>query len=303
MKMQIAFRETSTVRHGHRVAMAAGVIEVGPEDTTDYEEKGLVFRFDFIPGVAHPVGVSTHWPPHKLKSKWGHLDGELEVGTLEGLLTTDIERAIPNDMHNADLILRQTEIPSSAEGGRVFAFSGLVHVKPEQLFSYSDITWYEAQPHGQANFMIYAGRSGLERRPTEEKIDMAKTMRGEAMSGFLREPLWGFGAEPYALPGTMRLSMYRKMDRYRQLFFTDRSDTEVDQEFRALREEMRIAGLDNLDKDKNFQQFTGQMFQNYPELVGNRPMTAQQQRLYSEKANEVITMINDAGGFDRPYGR
>lgn len=144
MKMQIAFRETNAMRHGHRVAMAVGVIEVGPEDTTDYEEKGLVFRFDFIPGVANAVAASTHWPPRELESDYGHLDSELQTGTLEGLLTTQIERAMPNETHNADLILRQTEVPPSVEGGRVFAFSGFVHVRPEQTFTYSDITWYES---------------------------------------------------------------------------------------------------------------------------------------------------------------
>ncbi len=303
MKMQIAFRETNAMRHGHRVAMAVGVIEVGPEDKTDYEEKGLVFRFDFIPGVANAVAASTHWPPRELESDYGHLDSELQTGTLEGLLTTQIERAIPNETHNADLILRQTEVPPSVEGGRVFAFSGFVHVRPEQTFTYSDIAWYESQPYGHSNMMIYAGRSGIERRASQGKRDMSETMRGDAMSGFLRAPLWGFGSDAYSLPGTMRLSMYHKMDRYRELFFSERSSLELQQEFDTLKEEMRFAGLDNLARDSVFQEFARQMHEKYPELVGNKPMTGEQQRLYSEKAGEVIRLVKEAEDNARAYGR
>ena len=151
--------------------------------------------------------------------------------------------------------------------------------------------------------MTYAGRSGIERRTSQEKRDMAETMRGDAMSGFLRAPLWGFGSDAYGLPGTMRLSMYHKMDRYRELFFSERSSLELQQEFETLKEEMRFAGLDNLARDSVFQEFARQMHEKYPELVGKKPMTGEQQRLYSEKAGEVIRLVKEGEDNARAYGR
>jgi hypothetical protein len=303
MKMQIAFRETNTMRHGHRVAMAVGVIEVGPDDTADYEEKALVFRFDFNPAMAHAVSASTFWPPRKLVSQWGNLDVELETGTLEGLLTSQIERAIPNEVHNADFVLRQTDVPPSVEEGRVFAFSGLLHLKPEQKFSFNDVVWYETPTLGQDNVMIYAGRSGMERRPEDGRPDMVETMRGDAMSSFLREALWGFGNEAYSLPGTMRLGMYRKMDRYGELFFSENLSSVEQEEFKSLKEEMRLAGLDNVAKDETYQEFSRQMRLKYPELNGNKPMVTKQKLLLAEKTTEVLAQIMVEDGLASSFGR
>jgi hypothetical protein len=303
MKMQIAFRETITTRHDHNVAMAVGIIEVGPEDVTDYEDKSLVFRFDYNPALDHAVAASTYWAPRKLVDNWGSLDVELETGTLENLLTREIERAIPNDNHNADLVLRQTEVPSSVEGGRVFAFSGLLHLKPEQKFSFNDVVWFESPVDAPKNVMIYAGRSGIERRPESGRQDMVESMRGDAMASFLRQPLWGFGDEAYSLPGTMRLSMYRKMDRYAELFHTERLNPAEKDEFENLKEDMRVAGLNNLATDVNFQNFSRRIRMKYPELVANKPMTAQQRNIYTEKVNEVILEVMETQGFARSYGR
>ncbi|TLX15755.1 hypothetical protein [Rhizobium sp. MHM7A] len=303
MKMQIAFRETVTTRHDHNVAMAVGVIEVGPQDTTDYEDKSLVFRFDFNPALEHAVAASTHWPPRRLVDSWGWLETELETGTLEGLLMSQIERAIPNDIHNADFVLRQTEVPPSVEGGRVFAFSGFLHVKPEQRFSFNDVVWFESPTSGQDNVMIYAGRSGVERRLEDGRQDMVETTRGDAMSSFLRKPLWGFGDEAYSLPGTMRLSMYQKMDRYMELFFSESLSAADKKEFAGLKEEMRRAGLDNVAKDEDFKAFVKQMRLKYPELVGNKPLTGKQRRLHEEKVSEVMSEVMEADGFTRSFGR
>lgn len=303
MKMQIAFRETVTTRHDHNVAMAVGVIEVGPQDTNDYEDKSLVFRFDFNPALEHPVAASTFWVPRRLVDSWGSLDVELATGTLEHLLMSDIERAIPNDVHNADFVLRQTEVPPSVEGGRVFAFSGFLHVKPDQKFSFNDVVWFESPISGQDNVMIYAGRSGVERRPEDGRLDMVETMRGDAMSSFLRKPLWGFGDEPYALPGTMRLSMYHKVDRYKELFFAEGLSAADQGEFEALKEEMRMAGLDNVAKDENYKAFAKEMRLKYPELTGSKPQTRQQRLLRNEKIKEVLSEVMAADGFARSYGR
>jgi hypothetical protein len=303
MKMQIAFRETVTVRHDHNVAMAVGVIEVGPEDTNDYEDKSLVFRFDFNPSLDHPVAASTHWEPRRLEANHGWLETELEIGTLEGLLTTQIDRAIPNEVHNADFVLRQTAVAPSVGGGKVFAFSGFLHVKPEQKFSFNDVLWFESFHTGQDNVMIFAGRTGVERRPGDGRPDMVEGMRGDAMSSFLRKPLWGFREEAYSLPGTMRLSMYRKMDRYMELFFSEGLSTPDKLELAGLKEDMRCAGLDNVARDEDFRIFAKIMRERHPDLVRNKPMTLKQRLLHDEKIKEVLSEIMEADGFTTPLGR
>lgn len=299
MKMQIAFRETLTTRHDHNVAMAVGVIEVSPYDTVDYEDKSLVFRFDFDPALDHAVAASTFWAPSKLVDDSGWLETEMQTGTLEGLLKTDIERAIPNEMHNADFVLRQTEVPASVDGGRVFAFSGLLHLKPEQIFSFRDVTWFDSRTSGQSNVMVYSGRSGVEHRPEDGRPDMVEAMLGEAMSSFLREPLWGFGDVAYSLPGTMQISMYHKIDRYSDLFFSESLSASEEREFHDLKQEMRVAGLDNLATDEDYKTFYRQMRIKCPGLTANKPMTAEQRRSRNEAISETIAEVMEAGGFSR----
>lgn len=276
MKMQIAFRETATVRHGHSVAIAVGVIEVGPEELQDIEEKALAFKFHFSPVYGHAVGVSSVGGPRTLVDRDGWLENTLATGTLEDLLTSHIERAVPNEHHNADFAFRETELPPSVEGGVVLAFSGFLHVKPEQKFDFENLLWFE-EMHGAPNhMMVFAGRSGIERRIEQGRVDMVESMHGEAMPAFLRAPLWGFGDEAYGLPGTMRLDVYRKLDRYQHLVLADDRTADEDAELDELRPFMRYAGLNNLETDEMFRNFSREMRVQFPEFDGYRPMTAEQ---------------------------
>ncbi len=300
MKMQIAFRETATVRHDHSVAIAVGIIEVGPEELQDFEEKALAFKFHFTPVYGHAVGVSVVGGPRKLVDRDGWIENTLETGTLEDLLTSDIERAIPNEHHNADFALRETELPPSVEGGVVFAFSGFLHVKPGQPFKFEDLQWFEKRAGDPSHLMLFTGRSGIERRIEQGPVDMVESMRGQAMSAFLREPLWGFGDEAYGLPGTMRLDVYRKLGRYQDLVFADDRTPAEDSELDELREFMRYAALDSLEKDEMFQNFVREMRDQFPEFDGNRPMTAAQIVSREEGMSVIVaSLVNSSDSYGR----
>jgi hypothetical protein len=300
MKMQIAFRETTKVRHDHSVAMAVGVVEVGPEELQDFDEKSLAFKFHFIPVYGHAVGVSVVGGPRKIVDRDGWIGNTLATGTLEDLLTSHIERAIPNDHHNADFVLRKTELLPSVEGGVVFAFSGFVHVKPGQPFGFEDLQWFENRAGDPSHLMLFAGRSGIERRIEQGSVDMVESMRGEAMSAFLREPLWGFGDEAYGLPGTMRLNVYRKLGRYQDLVLADDRTPSEDLELGGLREFMRCAGLDNLEKDEMFRDFVREMREQFPEFDGSRPMTADQIVSREESVKVIIeSLLNSSTSYAR----
>lgn len=291
MKMQIAFRETATVRHDHSVAIAVGIIEVGPEELQDFEDKALAFKFHFTPAYGHAVGVSVVGGPRMLVDRDGWLGDTLATGTLENLLTSHIERAIPNHQHNADFTLRETELPPSVEGGVVFAFSGFLHVKPGQPFDFECLQWFENRAGDRADLMLFTGRSGIEQRLEQGRVDMVESMRGQAMSAFLQAPLWGFVEEAYGLPGTMRLDVYRKMDRYQDLVLADDRNPEEESELEELREFMRHAALDNLEKDETFRNFVREMREQFPEFDGNRPMTADQIVSREESVGVIVASI------------
>lgn len=300
MKMQIAFRETATVRHDHSVAIAVGIIEVGPEELQDFEEKALAFKFHFTPAHGHAVGVSVVGGPRKLVDRDGWLGNTLATGTLEDLLTSHIERAIPNDQHNADFALRETELPPSVEGGLVFAFSGFVHVKPEQPFRFEDLQWFENRAGDPADLLLFTGRSGIEQRLEQGRVDMVASMEGEAMPAFLQAPLWGFVEEAYGLPGTMRLDVYRKMDRYQDLVLADETTPAEESELEGLREFMRYAALDNLEKDEMFRNFVREMREQFPEFAGNRPMTAEQIVSREESMGVIVaSLLNSSDSYAR----
>ncbi|NTF17142.1 hypothetical protein G6L37_01690 [Agrobacterium rubi] len=291
MKMQIAFRETSTVRHGHTVAMAGGVIEIAPEEWQDFDEKALAFKFDFVPALDHAVVVTAVGATRPIADPDGWLQNTLEVGTLEDLLTNRLDRAIPNQDHNADFVLRQTELPASVEDGRVFAFSGIMHLKPDQKFGFENLSWFESLEGGDDHVMMFAGRSGLERRKELGPVDMVEGMRGESMSAMLRQPLWGFGDEPYGLPGTMRLDVYRKLDRYYELFFEENRTSDEQAEFEDVREFMRCAGLNTIEKDDRYRDFFREMRAQFPEFTGHHPMTADQIVSRAESSRILVESI------------
>ncbi len=294
MKMQIAFRETSTVRHDHCVVIAGGIIEVGSGDARDYEETSLAFKFHFVDGTDHAVAISVVGDPRPLVDPDGWLQNDIEVGSLEGLLTCQMERAVPNEHLNADFILRETELPASVPGGRVFAFSGFLHVRPSQKFTFENLQWFEGVPGLPSQTMCFVGRSGIERRPENGRVDMVEGMRGRAMSALLHDPLWGFGEEAYGLPGTMRLSMYRKLKRYQDLFFEDGRTSDQQAEFDELRAEMRYAGLNNIETDARFRAYIGQMRERFPVHSAHRPMTASQMASREECVKLVVeSILND----------
>jgi hypothetical protein len=274
MKMQIAFRSTSDHRYNHDVVMAVGIVEVGPEDPRDYDEKCQAFRFDFqdngYPRVVGPVAE-----PREIIGEYGY-SIELETGTLEGLLTTQIERAVPNEYINADFILRLTELPASVEEGRVYAFAGMLHVKPGQRFVDKHLLWFESSHGASDEEMTFVGRSGIERRPETGEIDMTADMVGQAITAYLREPLWGFGEEAYGLPGTMRIAMYHYLARYQELVLNESLDPAEEEELAALRPIMRDAGLDALERDPQYRALVQEMRSLYPEFSANFPMTAEQ---------------------------
>lgn len=299
MKMQIAFRETTHIRHGNSVSMAVGIIEVGPDERRDLEEKALAFKFAFIPALDHPVAAVAVGEPRRLVDRGGYIKNTLTVGTLEDLLTTDLERAIPNEHHNADFILRETELPPSVDGGVVFAFSGFLHFKPRQNFNFENLLWFENAPGDPEHQMVFAGRSGFERRPEEGPVEMVVRMTGHSMSAMLRDPLWGFGEEAYGLPGTMRLENYQKLDRYQDLMFTDDRTPEEDAELDELSVFMRYAGLDTLEKDETFRAFVKEMRDQFPEFTGNFPMTADQIISRDESVKMLVSSLLERE--DAPY--
>ena len=299
MKMQVAFRETKVMRHGHSVVIAVGVIEVHPEEWVDYDEKQVAFKFDFVPSIDYPVAVSAVGGPRRIEDRDGYIDTYLATGTLEDLLTCELNRAVPNDHHNADFVFRQTELPASVEDGRVYAFSGVIHLRPEQKLDFRNHLWFEHVPGTRQEMMLFSGRTGIEHRP-RKTVDMDEGMRGHAIAQFLREPLWGFGDEAYGLPGTMRLSMYQKLARYQDLLFTEERTPEEQCEFDEVREVMRFAGLDNLEKDERYRAFTREMREQFPEFRGYQPMTSEQIVSREESLKVVIDSIlkEEQGGYD-----
>lgn len=305
MKMQVAFRETTTVRHGHSVAMAVGIIEVGPMELVDFDEKALAFKFHFAPSSTHPIGVSAVGGPRKIIDDDGWVKNTLAIGAIEDLLTSRIERAIPNEHHNADLAFRETELEPSVEGGMVYAFSGLLHLKPGQSFNFDELQWFESTNDGLDKVMIFTGRSGIEHRIENGGVDMVESMLGEAMSAFLRAPLWGFGDEPYGLPGTMRIDVYRKMDRYQILVLADDRTEDEEHELAELREFMRCAGLNNLEKDEMYRNFVREMRSQFPEFDAYRPMTADQIVSREESLKVIVASLLKEADEDASvsYGR
>lgn len=302
MKMQIAFRETSQERHGHNVAIAGGVIEVGPDEMLDFDEKALAFRFAFVPSLDHPVAVVPVAAPRDIVDEWGEVGNTLQVGTIEDFLTSKVSRAMPNDQHNADFILRETELPPSEDGAVVFAFSGLLHLKPRQPFDFGSLLWFENVVGEPQHRMIFAGRSGIEKRPEDGSLDMVERMRGHSMPELLRLPLWGFGPVAYGLPGTMRIENYQRLDRYQQLSFQDDRTPEEDDELQELRGFMRHAGLHTLELDETFGRYLRRLREEHPEFTGHRPMTADQIITREQSASVLLRAIleeEDGPSFSR----
>lgn len=288
MKMQIAFRETSTERHGHVVAMAGGVIEIGDDEMLEVDERALAFKFSFSPFSDHPLAVAPVGAPRPIVDQFNEVENTLQVGTIEDFLTLRIQRATPNDQHNADFVLRETELPASEVGATVFAFSGLLHLKPGQPFDFRNQLWFESFGDEPGHEMLFAGRTGIERRPDEADVDMVGLMAGQAMTNLLRLPLWGFGAVSYGLPGTMRLENYARIERYQHLsFLDDRTDAEED-ELDDLRRFMQFAGLNTLEKDETYRRYLKRLREDFPEYTGYRPMTADQ---ITSKEDNVATLI------------
>lgn len=291
MKMQIGFRESTAVRHGHAVAMACGVLEVAPEEWIDFNEKSLAFSFDFVPALGHAAAATAVGMPREIRDEYGRAEDTLSIGSLEDFFTSRIDRAIPNDVHNADFVLRETELPASVLDGRVFAFAGLIHFRPEQKFAFEDLWWFESVDAAPGHVMMFAGRSGFERRPELGSVDMVESMRGEAMTAMLRKPLWGFGDEPYGLPGTMRLENYRKLDRYHTLFFIEERSSEEQAEFEDVREFVKMAALNTIEKDAQYREFVREMRAQHPEFNSHKPMTADQMVSRDESLRVIIDSI------------
>lgn len=293
MKMQIAFRESSEIRHGHSVVMAGGVLEVGPDEWVDFDEKTQAFQFHFIPGVDHPVGAKFVGGARPVKDPWGEVQQELATGTIEGLLLAQIERAVPNEFVNADFVFRLTALPASVEDGRVFAFSGLLHLRPGQELDFGKLLWFEAPEHSSKRDMLLAGRSGIERRPQLGEVDITERMRGNGMDQLLKLPLWGFGEEAYALPGTMSLEMYTKLDRYHELLFARSLSDDETTELDDLREIMRPAGLNMIERDEVFREYCREMRHAHPEFRAHHPLTADQIVSREESARVLIASLLD----------
>ena len=291
MKMQIAFRETSTVRHGHSVVMAGGAIEVSPEEWVDYDEKALAFRFDFASRIGHPVAVTAVGGARPITDQYGWIADILEAGQLEDLLTSEIERAIPTEHVNADFVLRATEMPPSVEDGRVFAFSGFLHLRPGQQFDFENLLWFESFDQDYGNVLMYSGRSGIERRPELGSLDMTELMRGESWSALLRKPLWGFGEKPYGLPGTMRIDLYRKLERYHSLYFCGERSAAEQAEFEDVREVISRAGLHTIERNEEYREFCREMRALHPEFKAYMPMTTDQIVSREESAKVIIASI------------
>jgi len=252
MRMQIAFRETDTTRNGYSVAIAGGIVETDPDDRLSYDECMVPFFISFTDGLPG-VAICGRRPARIADDDLGTL---LAVDDLESLLTAKIARETPSPAVNAEFAMRETAVEPSVPGGTVYAFSGLVYLAAGQSVDFRRASQLESLRHldGRTSGMAYGGIIGDTVRPELGPLDVVEEMDGEAMSGLLRKPWWAFGAEPVALPGTMRRDVYERAERFQDLHFADRTQAE-ETEYATLLEQLKPAGMTNILNDRAFERF------------------------------------------------
>lgn len=256
MRTQIAFRKSGETFHGHSVLIAVGVLESADPSVARYEDRFVNFRAIFDQTAGMLSSLQCLGNPHEITQGFGKEDDEhlLHMCDLENLQTTSLQRTVPDGMVNAELAVRATDMEPGKPGAIVYAFSGLVYVRPEQKADVTHLYQLEALQDAAVAPQFMSGIVGQTVRKEIGPINVEEDTRGDALSGFLRRPWWGFGDEPMSLPGTMRREVYRRLDRYAELFFKERSGDEA-KEFEELQREMRFIGMNTLEKDATYARF------------------------------------------------
>jgi hypothetical protein len=256
MKLQVAFREFNQQFGGHNVLCALGVVEGKPAELDIYEDRFVNFRlaFDGASGLLSTVTCLDN--PHPITEGFGAANDEhlLHVCDLESLQASSLRRTHPNDYQNAEFALRMTDVEPSMDGRVVYAFAGLVYADENQKIDVSKLYQVESLQQSATAPMFLSGIVGATLRRELGEVNVETAMRGDALSGFLRKPWWGFGDEPVALPGTMRRSVYHNHQRYLDLAFKDRTVEEA-AEFSTLRSEMKVVGFDTIESDPVFARY------------------------------------------------
>lgn len=292
MKLQIAFRKSSAVFHDHIATMAVGVLEKHDETPHAYEEKMVSFRFGFDVETGLLGSVSCLDNPRDIVWEYGK-EPNFESCTLEHLVTTPLHRSVPGMICNADLIFRATDVEPSEAGATVYAFSAIVFTPPSQKVDDTHVYQLQAVQRSSAAPMFLAGLIGETLRKEIGPIDVPKQMNGDALSSFLRTPWWGFGEEPVGLPGTMKRSVYHKRERYTELFLNESRSGDEDKEFDALREVMRVWGLNNIEKDPIYAKFIRARY----EAVGSprqKPQTGRETQDQEQALSVLVrSLINE----------
>lgn len=287
MKMQIAFRETSTVRMGHNVVISGGVVEFPSTDLEDYEEKQLALNFIFDKRSSAPMVVVPAEKPRPVIGKEAYwLEDQMASCDIDALLLQDMHWAVPNEVHNGDIFLRLTDLPPSEAGARVFAFTGFLHLDRDQDFDFKSLLQFESWGRS-AGQSVPLGRVVREGFP---QVNMTEMMRGMAMSSLLKQPIWGFGEERYALPGAMRLDRYKELSTYYKMFFNEQRTPEQDKQFKEVEQKLQGFGLATLSRsaDEQFVEFARRLNSSAPDRNTHIPRTAKQLAEDDMMATNVI---------------
>ena len=219
MKMQIAFRGTDQTRKGYGVAIAAGVIETHPLDRLAYNETMLAFKLSFTDEGRLLLARSSR-EPAAITDGYGYSTPKLvDLSSLDDLLTSNLLRIDPSGFLNAEFALRETAVEPSEEGATVYAFMGLAHIDRHEKIDFGKLYQLESRDGFGDAPMFLTGILGDDIRPEFGQLDMVEDFRGKTMEQVMQEPLWGFGEEAVALPGTRRIENYRQQQRFLELHF------------------------------------------------------------------------------------
>lgn len=264
MRMQIAFRETTTERNGYQVVIAGGLIDIDPEDGIECDEQLL--SFDMVNDENGQLsGAFVRATPRPIVYE----EELLAQDTLEHLLTCRIPRMNPSEFANAEFALRKTYVEPGDPQGVVYGFSGFYYLEKGASLDFAKAYQLETVP-GLDGLMKRTGILGQDWRPELGEVDVVMEMRGEAMAALLKKPWWGFGEEPVSLPGTMRREIYDQLDRLHRLHFVE-GDRSSD-EYRGLVDAMREVGLASFLRDKGYERYLTARYADPSIETGFRPM-------------------------------
>lgn len=283
MRMQIAFRETTTDRDGYRVAIAGGIIDIDREDGLECEERLL--SFDMVndrDGMLAVACVREAPRPIIYEEEY------LAQATLENLLTSQMPRMKPSDFANAEFALRKTHVEPGDPSGMVYGFSGFYYLEDEASLDFTKVYQLETVL-GPGGLLKRTGVLGEEWRPELAGFDVVDAMRGNAMGELLKMPWWGFGDEPVSLPGTMRRETYDQLHRLHHLHFVEgERDTE---EYRILVERMRELGLATFLRDAGYERYLTARYADPDIETGFRPIPFSRMASRGRAVNTLVRSL------------